>query len=385
MARRKQIKGSLPIAFHNLGSAAAQQIDLAREALYTRMEDRIAELALKIPVFLVNEAQIDAVAPPALQRGLNKNAVQRRLRDALEQEEVQRDRERRREEEISPIERAWDDIQRGEVTDMQEPSPFAYWIRFTPVGLYLGRHSAKPQWSKINSQGTPQPAPDAVDAYRSANTPLIFICPERVIDWANRMGVEPNLVFDKVLYHELGHAYMDTEDAPSESVYDTAWGRVIEESFANFIAFSQFSGIEARHVQRLITTQPAEYQGYLLANRLYAWPPIGGSERYFESYGEFWYYLYHFRRITRQIAELLEELHYHVRPHIRRIAEQLEELYYSLPRDRWGTWAEMDKNDPRRLGDWCWYKEHHRHSTDEMKKRTRFWQMLAAQVLLRMG
>ncbi|OYT69933.1 MAG: hypothetical protein CFK48_07125, partial [Armatimonadetes bacterium CP1_7O] len=79
MARRKQIKGSLPITFYNLGSSDAQQIDLTRETLYTRMQNRLAELAIKIPVFLVNEAQMDAVAPPALQRGLNKDAVQRRL------------------------------------------------------------------------------------------------------------------------------------------------------------------------------------------------------------------------------------------------------------------------------------------------------------------
>ncbi|GIV08224.1 MAG: hypothetical protein KatS3mg019_0315 [Fimbriimonadales bacterium] len=369
MARRKQIKGSLPIAFHNLGSNAAQQIDLAREALYTRMQNRLAELAVNIPVFLVDKAQMDAVAPPALQRGLNKDAVQRRLREALAQEEAQRESERRREEEISPIERAWDELQHGELSD--KPNSPAPWKRFIPVGLYFGRHSAKPQFTttNLNSQGTPRTVPDAVDAYQSANTPLIFICPERVIDWANRVNVDPNLVFDKILYHELGHAYMDTADTPSESVYDTAWGRVIEESFANFIAFSQFSGIEARYVQQLIATQPAEYQGYLLVNRLYPYPLIVGNDLYFESYNEFERYLY--ERYWR-FADIL---------HIR-IGAFLDALSYSLSRDLWGTWTETDTNNSWRLGNWRPYKAHHRHSTIEMARRTRFWQMLAAQVVM---
>ncbi|GIV05056.1 MAG: hypothetical protein KatS3mg016_0631 [Fimbriimonadales bacterium] len=249
----------------------------------------------------------------------------------------------------------------GEVTASDEPNSFAYWYRFTPVGLYLGRHNAKPQLAKLSPQGTPQP--DAVDAYQSADTPLIFICPERVINWASRVGLDPNLVFDKVLYHELGHAYMDTEDAPSESVYDTAWGRVIEESLANFIAFSQFSDIEARYVQRLITTQPAEYQGYLLVNRLHPRPPIGEIGWYFESYYELRRYLY-----SRGIDWLIVKL--------------LEELYYSLPRERWGTWVEEGTNNPRRLGNWRWYKAHRQRTTDEMKKRTHFWQMLAAHVIM---
>lgn len=355
MARRKQIKGLLPVAFHNLGSGAAQQIDLTREALYTRMESRLAELAIKIPVFLVNEAQMDAIAPPALKRGLNKDVVQRWLRKALTQEEEQREHEHHREEEISPIERTWNQIQDNDSD---------YWTRFTPVGLYLGRRSAKPQLAKLNSQGTPQP--DAVDAYQSVNTPLIFICPERVIDWANRAGLDPNLVYDKVLYHELGHAYMDTEDAPSESVYDTAWGRVIEESLANFIAFSQFSGIEARYVQRLITTQPAEYQGYLLVSRLHPWPPIGEIGWYFESCGEFRDYFYNvlYRYYPREIVKMLEL------------------LYYLFRYERWGTWEEMNANAPRRLGDWRWYKAHRQRTTDEMKRETRFWQMLATHVIM---
>ncbi|RMH10628.1 MAG: hypothetical protein D6697_00590 [Armatimonadetes bacterium] len=353
MARRKQIKGSLPITFYNLGSSDAQQIDLTRETLYTRMQNRLAELAIKIPVFLVNEAQMDAVAPPALQRGLNKDAVQRRLREAQAQIEARRESERRGEEEINPIERAWDELQRGEWSD--KPDSLAPWTRFIPVGLYFGRHSTKPEFTKLNSRGTPQTVPDAVDAYQSANTPLIFICPERVMDWANRVNVDPNLVFDKVLYHELGHAYMDTADTPSESVYDTAWGRVIEESFANSIAFSQFRGIEARYVQRLIATQPAEYQGYLLVNQLHPWQLISGNDLYFESYHEFELFWY---------------------PEIGR-------LRFLLPRDRWGTWTEKDTNDSWRLGSWRWYKAHHRHSTrEEMEIRTHFWQHLAAQVVM---
>lgn len=73
---------------------------------------------------------------------------------------------------------------------------------------------------------------------------------------------------DKVYYHELGHAIMDTLPDGAPNPYLKPWGRTVEESLANAIAYRCFSGTEARWVQRLIQDQPAEYRGYAAAGQL---------------------------------------------------------------------------------------------------------------------
>lgn len=51
---------------------------------------------------------------------------------------------------------------------------------------------------------------------------------------------------------------MDTGDTP----YGELWGRIVEESLANWVAVKQFTGREARLLQKLIESEPAEYQCY---------------------------------------------------------------------------------------------------------------------------
>ncbi|TFU25054.1 hypothetical protein [Thermus tengchongensis] len=101
------------------------------------------------------------------------------------------------------------------------------------------------------------------------NGPGIFLCPERVLSWGDRHGIDPSLVLDKVYYHELAHAFMDTGPTP----YDELWGRIVEESLANWLSYQRFSGKEARWVQRLIQDEPAEYQGYLAVGQWAGWWP----------------------------------------------------------------------------------------------------------------
>lgn len=360
MARRGKVVGTLPMSFHNLGSSQAWRIDLSREALYTRMHDRIAELAVRIPVFLVDEAQMDSITPYHLTRGMNQQGVRNRLREAIEEERAARvQSERPRTEEYPPLQRAWDDIQRDIewAVPEGEPNPNAYWTKFTPVGLYFGRYSRMPSLQALAQQAQTPLNSNLSDLIRRTTPPVIFICPERVISWGNRLGIDPNLVFDKVLYHELGHAYMDKEYAPSDSVYQTPWGRVIEESLANWIAFSQFNKLEARYVQKLISTQPAEYQGYLVVNQLHSLPL---RESDWEFYEELW------DNLLRRYP----------------LWWDWYESYHSYPLK--GEWVERYDSGAnfRRLRHWRRYKHARSLKVNSVLGEEQFWQRLAAQVLL---
>jgi hypothetical protein len=94
------------------------------------------------------------------------------------------------------------------------------------------------------------------------------------------------------------------------------WGRTIEESAANYIAYQRFKGKEALLVQRLIASQPAEYLGYvaftqapltdLPAARLGSWD--SDDERRYRRHA------YHFYQAwpaewNRAISEWIEWLH----------------------------------------------------------------------------
>jgi hypothetical protein len=67
-----------------------------------------------------------------------------------------------------------------------------------------------------------------------------------------------------VYYHELGHALLDVEESlwdTSEDPYKAPFGRIIEESAANWIAYYCFTGKEAGLVQRLIHRLPMRVSG----------------------------------------------------------------------------------------------------------------------------
>jgi hypothetical protein len=70
---------------------------------------------------------------------------------------------------------------------------------------------------------------------------------------------------DKVYYHELAHGLMDTAGLLPDP-YGESWGRVVEESLANLVAFRRFQGQEALWVAALIREQPPEYRGYAAAS-----------------------------------------------------------------------------------------------------------------------
>lgn len=234
---RKNKLAQLPAQIYNLGSAVGGMLDFSREELWSRMDAPMGAKAVSIPVFLVNEAQMDKIYPPERCRALDPERVRAWAREW---------RRRERREGEDPL--------RGLEEDMET------WCRYkkvVAVGVYTSSHRSYDA-TVVDLGDKKYCSADAENAFLNLKTPAIFLCPERIVDWAYSEGIPIELVLDKVYYHELGHAIMDSGNTP----YDTVWGRTIEESLANWIAYSKFEGSEARLVQRLISAQPAEYQGY---------------------------------------------------------------------------------------------------------------------------
>jgi hypothetical protein len=254
---------SLPARIYNLGSKAAADLDFTREALWLRMNASMGRKAVQIPVFLVNEAQMDELSPSERKRALDPRYVKEwlnRRREARELFFMERPQkssslfleDRRKPYELPPNINQLD---------------FNSWEAFVQVvglGLYV-RHP-QPKQAVVDKGDPNVQEPEAVQAYQTAEGPHIYLCCERIVRRGEQEGISPNLVLDKVYYHELGHALLDVPKSvwdTGDDPYPTPWGRTIEESAANYIAYRRFQGMEALLVQRLIASQPAEYLGYV--------------------------------------------------------------------------------------------------------------------------
>jgi len=231
---------SLPARIYNLGSKAAAGLDFTREALWLRMNASMGRKAVHIPVFLVNEAQMDELSPPRRKQALDPKYVKEWL-------------DRRRDPDEPPPDINELDFNRWEA-----------FVQVVALGLYV-RHP-QPEQAVVDKGDPNVQEPEAVQAYQAAEGPHIYLCCERIVRRGMQEGISPNLVLDKVYYHELGHALLDVPKSvwdTGDDPYPTPWGRTIEESAANYIAYRRFEGMEALLVQRLIASQPAEYLGYV--------------------------------------------------------------------------------------------------------------------------
>jgi len=256
MRKRKSSLG-VPVKVYNLGSPAGTQMDFDRSELWNRMDTEMGRKAFSIPVFLVNEKQMDRLYPPEFCKALDPECVRRLLQEVRE---LLQDR--------SETDFLFDLLRRCEGEE-----GWAKYKKVVTVGLYLNlkrssHYDDSFKKSVLNLGDGSVLTPQAEDAFLQHYEPAIFLCCERIMDWANSVGVSHHLVMDKVYYHELGHAIMDTLPIGAPNPYQEIWGRIVEESLANAIAYRCFNGQEAIWVQRLIQTQPAEYLGYFAANQV---------------------------------------------------------------------------------------------------------------------
>lgn len=268
-----KVTQNLPIQLANVGSREAPGLDFTREALWKRMDGGMGRKAVQTPVFLANPRQMDYLYPPERLRFLHPEQVRRWAREVRERRERERDE--------------------GKPLQGLEPERQGAYREVVAVGLYVSRlDDAHKQELLHRAEGDPEE-----EALRRHAGPAIFLCPERILSWAGREGVSPNLVLDKVYYHELGHALMDTGPTP----YQELWCRIVEESLANWIAFRRFNGKEAHLVQRLIAGQPPEYQGYLAVEEV----PWGFGEEDWERLWEEW--RWHWYRALRELPSYWRE------------------------------------------------------------------------------
>ena len=264
MRKRKTV--GVPVQVYNLGSPAGAQMDFERNELWSRMDAEMGKKAVSLPVFLVNPNQMDMLYPREYRRALDPEQIRKLLQEEALREAQKREREQetgewreRREEEPDFFDR----LQRSE----EDQIGWSKYSEVILVGLYLHLERCDQNFrSGVLRQGDSNAqTAEAENAFLNHQAPAIFLCCERIVDWASRVGVSHHLVMDKVYYHELGHGVMDTLPDGAPDPYHEIWGRIIEESLANAIAYRCFKGKEALWVQRLIQDQPAEYLGYASA------------------------------------------------------------------------------------------------------------------------
>jgi hypothetical protein len=334
MRKRKTV--GVPVQVYNLGSPAGAQMDFERDELWSRMDAEMGKKAVSLPVFLVNPNQMDMLYPPEYRRALDP----KRIRPLL-QEEVEREAR----------EREWEQ-ETGEWRERREEEPDFFdrlqwsekdqigWSKYSEVilvGLYLHLERCDQNFrSGVLRQGDSNAqTAEAENAFLNHQAPAIFLCCERIVDWASRLGISHHLVMDKVYYHELGHAIMDTLPGGAPNPYLESWGRIVEESLANAVAFRCFRGREALWVQRLIQDQPAEYLGYAAASKLWVGPVFLMRRGIFLD----WYYrslrrlVWYWRRETEDVLEALERGEWH--PRVARTLEVLRLLPTPLTHPKW--------------------------------------------------
>jgi hypothetical protein len=232
---------------HNLGSPQGGLLDFNREETYARMNPSLGRKAAALPVYLVNPAQMDRLYPPERRRTF---CNPERVREALRKED------------------------RGLLWEaLRDDSDCDLFRRTVAAGLYMGSLDGVSKGSVLRLGDPGHQDPGAPPAFQADPGPAIFLCPERIVDWGTREGVPTALVQDKVYYHELAHALMDTAADTASDPYREPWGLVVEESLANWVAASRFQGSEALAVHRLIKGQPPEYLGYEAVSRLAFFSP----------------------------------------------------------------------------------------------------------------
>ncbi len=191
----------------------------------------------KVPVYYVNKDLMDKIYPPRKKKSLNLDCVREVLgsyHKASSNNEV---------EDVKRIESIWGQLSEC-ITEV-------YSNRIA-VGVYI----------KEIDQSICYNGMTLVDI------PSIFICLERVNKWASdtyithkRKSLKAiySMIFAKVLFHELAHAYMDGN---KRYKYTLPWGKIIEESLANAVSLSAFAAIEKPVIKHCMDEQPLEYRAY---------------------------------------------------------------------------------------------------------------------------
>jgi len=204
--------------------------------IWDKVGGRLTYLATpytNVPIYLVNPSTMDKIRPPEM--GYNPECVKRSMKDVREVIKREREMEKLREwktgeravvrePEVDAVERTWQIL--SECKGMTYPT----------VGVYT------------------EDSPTIREYTSEKETRAIFICPERIY---NSNHSKPDIMFQFVVIHELAHAYHGMC-----MYYSNDWGKVIEESLANAVAYAHFKKKEKNAILEHISQQPCEYKGY---------------------------------------------------------------------------------------------------------------------------
>lgn len=221
------------------------------------------------PIFLVDPPLMDFLYPPEkmidydyemLKRELGPRKDDEALGDERRDIPPERPAERPDSEIGEEIDREMDRI--GNILNEARRIELSSSSSFVAIGVYERNVSPETQNHILATSGK-----------EIEDRPTIFICPERICEWAeklemakekqNRKGESGfDILFACVYLHELSHRYTDI----SHGRYSTWWGRFIEESFANAVAFSLIPDDKASWRRALLkeamSRQPLPYRGY---------------------------------------------------------------------------------------------------------------------------
>jgi len=212
----------------------------------------LSEKMKKVPVYLVNEQTMDKLYPPQKRKLLDEECLKEFLNyreEGINEENFEEIFDKCSKEVISKV---------------------------IAVGLYMRNI---PDW--------------LYNQFNDLKEPAIFICPERCKDWGDKQNIPAEFVFTKVLFHEYAHAYLDVDR--SSDYYNTSWGKIIEESLANYIAYTRLESMEDKaNAIKLISDQPLEYRGSLalIEERGFIPPILFRRHWYLEDLFDYLHYLY---------------------------------------------------------------------------------------------
>lgn len=277
--------------------------------LYGHLE-HLASIFKRTPVYLVNEKTIDKIYPPEKRLDFNENCIREKDQETVIIKQNKQEVEPGHDMPYSEINqelKAFEDTLEQCRTEVNSLT--------IALGVYLKE-------------------PAKIDV---PFKPSVFICPERIeknIQCIIKKGIYPNenketlynTLFTAVVLHELTHALFATAD----DVYNTSWGKIIEETLCNASAFSTFNQTEEKgFLRRFHEAQPVSYKGYTywlnnkrdLEKAMEFWasfidPVYGLSEEIFDFFSkqnhdiyqecvhELWW---EFRRLNDRLAHLMED------------------------------------------------------------------------------
>lgn len=233
--------------------------------------DYLVHNAFKIPVYLVDEELMDLLYPPYKRKILNEKNIKELLNSIKERDTQERDFEKDTER-IKDIMNRFYEKSYEKTTNQAEV--------MVAVGLYI--HSLN-QNVGTNSE-------NFKTLLNKINLPCIVICPERVVEWAERLCISTKTVFELVYFHELAHSYIysDLRD------YQKPWYRIVEEAYCNAVAFERFNTEECIYEASIaIDEQPVEYRGYtFFATKFFLLSPYYPFD--FDEFDEIYYILRRF-------------------------------------------------------------------------------------------